>query len=144
MTGIIWIVFGVLLALWTAAVWLATAVTSWAAQALQSGTASGSIKVPDVIEQLPQAVKDWLPGNLLELIPTMVANLQRVVEMIETSLPWAGTAVGWLVPLLWIGWFIVALGLLVVALVAHVLVRRAARLPSRSRPDARPPGPAHS
>lgn len=129
MTGIIWIVFGVLLALGTAAVWLATAVTGWAAQALQSGTASGSIKVPDVIEQLPQAVKDWLPGNLLELIPTMVANLQRVVEMIETSLPWAGTAVGWLVPLLWIGWFIVALGLLVVALVAHVLVRRAARLP---------------
>jgi hypothetical protein len=133
LTGTIWIVFGVLLALWTAAVWLASAVTGWAAEALRSGTAAGSIKLPDVIEQLPEGLKAWLPGDLLELLPGMVASLQRAVQLIETSLPWAGEAVAWLVPLLWIGWFVVALGLLVVAFVAHMLVRRATR-PAQPQP----------
>ncbi|HEY0817320.1 MAG TPA: hypothetical protein VGD46_00985 [Rhizobacter sp.] len=133
MTGIIWVVFGVLLALWTAAVWLASAVTGWAAEALRSGTASGSIKLPDVIEQLPEGLKAWIPGDLLELLPPLVASLQRAVEMIETSLPWAGEAVSWLVPLLWVGWFVVTLGLFVVAFVAHLLVRRATR-PAQPRP----------
>jgi hypothetical protein len=43
--------------------------------------------------------------------------------MLEAVLPWAGAAAGWLVPIIWIGWFIVAAFMTVVAVVVHKVVR---------------------
>jgi hypothetical protein len=125
--AVIWIVFGVLLAAWTVVIWLSAAVTSWAAEALQAGAAGAGVTVPDVVARLPDWLKNAIPGDLLELLPEWLASLQKSIALVESVLPWAGEAIGWLVPLLWVGWFVVALGMAALALLVHVIVRRSTR-----------------
>ncbi|MBL0726641.1 hypothetical protein [Piscinibacter sp. HJYY11] len=128
MIAAIWIVFAVLLAVWTAAVWLASAVTNWAADALQAAGGIGAIRVPEVVALLPAWLRDWIPGDLLELLPGILASIQQAAQSIESVLPWAGTAIGWLAPILWVTWALVTLAMLVVTLVIHVAVRRSRRV----------------
>ncbi|WOB10790.1 hypothetical protein [Piscinibacter gummiphilus] len=120
MTAAIWTVFAVLLSLWTGIVWFATALMRWSSQALESASV-GAVDLPAWIDRAPAWLTAWIPPDELPLI---VAHVQQVAQWIEASLPWAGAAVGWLTPMVWVGWFVVVLVMTVAAFLLHVIVRR--------------------
>lgn len=116
----IWLLFGALALAWTAGAWLTAAVAQWSAQALASGTA----------EAAGRAVAAWPvpPWMALWVDPQWVKALQDMVAWtLDTGqglLPWLGTAMGWLVPLVWVGWGFGLAVLLVLAALAHWGVSR--------------------
>lgn len=116
----IWLLFGALALAWTAGAWLTAAVAQWSAQALASGTA----------EAAGRAVAAWPvpPWMALWVDPQWVKALQDMVAWtLDTGqglLPWLGTAMGWLVPLVWVGWGFGLVVLLVLAALAHWGVSR--------------------
>lgn len=119
MTAAIWVLFTVLLVIWSGVVWIAVSVTRWAAQALEAGASVADL--PALMSQLPAWLTAWVPEDVL---PGLQSVLQGAAQLIESSLPWVGAAIGWLVPLIWIGWFLVALALVLVAVFCHVMVKR--------------------
>ena len=116
----IWLLFGALALAWTAGAWLTAAVAQWSAQAMASGTA----------EAAGRAVAAWPvpPWMALWVDPQWVKALQDMVAWtLDTGqglLPWLGTAMGWLVPLVWVGWGFGLVVLLVLAALAHWGVSR--------------------
>jgi len=116
----IWLLFGALALAWTAGAWLTAVVAQWSAQALASGTA----------EAAGRAVAAWPvpPWMALWVDPQWVKALQDMVAWtLDTGqglLPWLGTAMGWLVPLVWVGWGFGLAVLLVLAALAHWGVSR--------------------
>lgn len=116
----IWLLFGALALAWTAGAWLTAAVAQWSAQALATGTA----------EAAGRAVAAWPvpPWMALWVDPQWVKALQDMVAWtLDTGqglLPWLGTAMGWLVPLVWVGWGFGLVVLLVLAALAHWGVSR--------------------
>lgn len=116
----VWLLFGAMALAWTAGVWLTAAVAQWSAQALASGTA----------EAAGRAVAAWPvpPWMALWIDPAWVKALQDLmVWSLDTAqglLPWLGTAMGWLVPLVWVGWGFGLVVLLLLAALAHWGVSR--------------------
>ncbi len=117
MTAAIWTLFAVLLSIWTGVVWLATGLTRWTSQAVEDGPRVDAADLPAVIGHAPDWLAAWIPSDVL-------ASVQWAAQLLEASLPWAGAAVGWLVPIAWLGWFLVASVLTIAALILHVIVRR--------------------
>lgn len=119
MIAIIWSVFAFLLISWTAVAWATAALTSWGAKAM---TATGGVELlgSSGAASLPQWITAWMSPEALE---AFVQTARFSAGIIEAALPWAGTAAGWLVPIIWIGWFLVALVMTVVAVVVHKVVR---------------------
>lgn len=116
----IWSVFGVLAVFWTAGAWVTAELTRAAAQVLASGAAV----------DLGQAVANWPVPSWLSLWadPAWIQFVQGVtlwsVESLGGSLPFVGSALGWLVPLVWIAWAAGAAVLLGIAGLAHWLSGR--------------------
>lgn len=116
----VWLLFGAMALAWTAGAWLTAAVAQWSAQALASGTAEAAGRV----------VAAWPapPWMALWIDPAWVKALQDLmVWSLDTAqglLPWLGTAMGWLVPLVWVGWGFGLVVLLLLAALAHWGVSR--------------------
>lgn len=117
----IWIVFGVLAALWTGGAFAAAELTQWAAGLIASGAAV----------DLGKAMAQWpLPAWLAPWVD--VTAFQAAQQFVVAALEWLRDAwpgmawlVGWLVPVIWVLW---ALGLgmmLLLAGVGHWLAGRA-------------------
>lgn len=125
MTLLIWTVFALLALLWTGGAWAGAAIVQWSAELMASGQAV----------DLGRAVAAWpLPAWAAAFVDiTLVhAALDAIVwslESLQAVAPWAATAVGWLVPVVWGGW---ALGLALMLALAgglHWLTRRTAARP---------------
>lgn len=109
----IWIVSGVLAALWTGGAFAAAGLTQWAAQLIASGAAL----------DMGRAVAEWpVPAWLAPWVDA--AGVQAAQAFLVTALSWLrdawpsiGSLVGWLVPLIWLVW---ALGLALLLLLAGV------------------------
>ena len=122
----IWIVFGVLAALWTGGAFAAAELTQWASGLIASGAAV----------DLGKAMAQWpLPAWLAPWVD--VTAFQAAQQFVVAALEWLRDAwpgmawlVGWLVPVIWVLW---ALGLGVMLLLAgagHWLAGRAQPQPS--------------
>ena len=96
----IWMAFGVLAVLWTLGALIVVELVQWGAQALASGAAT----------ELGRSVGQWpAPAWLaLWLDPAAIKAAQEGLltgfEAFRSALPWVGSAIGWLVPLVWISW----------------------------------------
>jgi hypothetical protein len=116
----IWLLFGAMALAWTAGAWLMAAVAQWSAHALASGTA----------EAAGRAVAAWPapPWLAFWFDPQWVKALQDMMiwsfDTAQGLLPWLGTAMGWLVPLVWVGWGFGLVVLLLLAVMAHWGVSR--------------------
>jgi hypothetical protein len=121
MKAVIWIVCGLLAALWTGGAWAAAELTHWAAGLIASGAAV----------DLGRAVADWpVPAWLAPWVN--VAAVQAGQQLLVAALEWlrdawpsVGALLGWLVPVIWVLW---ALGLALLLLLAgagHWLAGRA-------------------
>ncbi|MBD3893829.1 hypothetical protein [Hydrogenophaga sp.] len=116
----VWLVFFLLAVLWTGLVAISVQATEWLL------TAADGAQVGDAVTQAAQ----WpLPAWLAFWVdPAWVQALQEswlgMVQWLEQVLPGAAGLMGWIAPLMWIGWGLVMLVLLLLALLAHGLIGR--------------------
>ena len=117
---ILWAAFAVLAVLWTLGALIAVELVQWGAQAIASGAA---VELGRSAAQWPAPT--WLA---LWLDPATLKAAQEALltgfEGLRSALPWVGSAVGWLVPLVWISWGIGVALLLAMAVGAHWLASR--------------------
>jgi hypothetical protein len=121
MKSAVWVVFALFATFWTGAAWLVVDLIQWAAHGLASGEAADLGRA--VAEwPVPSWLSAWLgePGWLYALQDSVA----RAVKLLGEALPWAGAAVGWLVPVVWTLWGLGLLLMLALAGGMHLLARR--------------------
>jgi hypothetical protein len=120
MLALPWIVFALLALFWTGGAAMTAWAVDWMAQALADG---GAVQAAGELAALP--VPQWIA---LWLDPALVqagqSALQWALEAGRGLLPLAGSAAGWLVPLVWVAWALGLVVLLAGAAGVHLLVRR--------------------
>lgn len=126
MVKVVWILFSLLAALWTALAWLTGRLIGWAAEAASTGSASVAIEAAAAWE-LPAWAALWIDPALWRALQSLA---MASMEWIQAALPHAGTAGGWVVAAVWIGWGLGMVVLLAVAGVSHLLVRHAPGRPT--------------
>lgn len=100
MKVILWAAFGVLAALWTLGALILVELVQWGAQFIASGAA---VELDRSAAQWPAPA--WLASWLdPAVIKAAQEGLLTGFEAFRSALPWVGSAVGWLVPLVWISW----------------------------------------
>jgi hypothetical protein len=116
MKTLIWVAFLVLAGLWTGLVALTVQVTDWLLGAVASGQAT----------DLATAAGQWpVPAWLALWVDTAwLQGLQAAWVGVGQVLPSADGLMGWITPLLWTGWALVMVLLLVCAVAGHWLVGR--------------------
>ena len=96
----LWAAFGVLAVLWTLGAVIVVELVQWSAQIIASGAA---VELGRSAAQWPAPA--WLA---LWLDPVAIKAAQEVLltgfEAFRSALPWIGSTLGWLVPLVWIAW----------------------------------------
>lgn len=117
---VVWMVFGVIALVWTGGAWLAAELTQWAGQALASGEAA-SLGREFAQWPVPQWLSLWVDPGLIQGLQSTVL---WAVDTVHDALPMLGSAVGWLVPMVWGLWALGLLVLLVLTIAAHVLLTR--------------------
>ncbi len=91
---------GVLAVLWTLGAVIAVELVQWGAQVIASGAA---VELGRSAAQWPAPawLAVWLDPAAIKLAQE---SLLAGFEAFRSALPWVGSAVGWLVPLVWISW----------------------------------------
>lgn len=118
MKVLIWVVFGVLMALWTGFAAMSAGLVGWLLASLDGGQVTGAA----------QAIGQWpIPAWLgVWVDPVMVSDLQATwlsaVEWLGQVMPSAGSLTGWVVPLIWVVWSVGSACLLLLAGVGHWVV----------------------
>lgn len=121
MKAVVWILFSLFALVWTGGAWLTVELVQWVAHGLASGGAADLGKA--VAEwPIPAWLSAWLgePGWIYALQDQVAAAM----KLLAGVLPWAGSVVGWLVPLVWTVWGLVLLLMLALAGGLHLLVVR--------------------
>jgi len=96
----LWATFGVLAVLWTLGALILVELAQWGAQVIASGAA---VELGRSAAQWPAPawLAVWLDPAAIKLAQE---SLLAGFEAFRSALPWVGSAVGWLVPLVWISW----------------------------------------
>ena len=115
-----WAAFGVLAVFWTLGTLIVVELLQWGAQVIAAGAG-----VEPGRSAAPWPAPAWLPSWL---DPAAIKAVQEALltgfEAFRGALPWVGSAVGWLVPLVWMAWGIGVALLLAMTGGAHWLVSR--------------------
>lgn len=125
MSLLIWSVFAVLALLWTGGAWASAALVQWSADLMATGQAV----------ELGRAVSSWpVPAWAvwfvdIALVHAMIDGIVWGLETLQAVAPWASTAIGWLVPVVWVAWAFGLLLMLALAAGLHWLVRRSVPRP---------------
>lgn len=121
MKAVIWIVFGVIAALWTGAALAAAGVTEWVAAQIASGAA---VDLAGVAVQWP--VPAWLlPWLDVATVQAVQQSVVALLEGLRDSWPNIGALIGWLVPVIWVTWALGLVAMLLLAGAGHWLAGRA-------------------
>jgi hypothetical protein len=120
MKVLIWVVFGVLMALWTGFAAMSAGLVGWLLTGLADGQLTGAAQA---MGQWPIPV--WL-GSWID--PVFISDLQQAwlsaVQWLGDVLPAASSLTGWVVPLIWVVWGLISLCMLAAAGVGHWLTGR--------------------
>ncbi len=118
---VVWASFAVLAALWTLGAVVTVELAQWGAQLLASG---GAADIGRAAAQwpVPAWIALWLDPAWMQ---ASQAALVWSLDVFQSTLPFLGSAMGWVTPLVWIIWGAGLVGLLLLAGVAHWLVGRA-------------------
>lgn len=126
---LIWAVTAVVLLLGTLMVGLAAAAAGWLAGAgdqvahSAQAAAEAAARMP-----LPPWLAPWIDPALL---PAVRDLMQWSAGLLAGSAPWLGPLLGWVGPVLWIGWAVAATLILLLAIGLHLLAGRWGRAPGR-------------
>ncbi len=124
MKAAVWIVFALLSGLWLLFAAATAAVVGWVA---------ANVNIADA-ESVARAATDWpIPAWLSMWVDTAWLQMAQqaavwAIENMAVIAPWLSTALGWLVPLIWVVWALVQILMLVLAVLGHVLVNRKAQI----------------
>lgn len=116
---LIWAVTGVLLLMWTGLIAVTTAVVTWVS-GMSTDPAKRSVEAIGNMP-LPEWVTIWMPPGVLESVK---ASTTGVVESTMAGLTWLTPMLGWINPVLWVVWGLIAVMGLAIAVVLHMLVGR--------------------
>lgn len=124
---LIWGLTAVLALGWTGLVWLTHLLTGWLLGAVDAGTLQGAGgAVADLpLPPLPEWLGLWIDTAWLSSLQAWSAGL---LGWLGAVLPSGSAVMAWVGPLLWIGWGLVLLTLLVVAGLLHLLAGRASSI----------------
>lgn len=120
MKALIWGVFTLAVLLWTGATVLVVNVIEWSADQLSKGspafleTAASNIAIP--IWMSP-----WLDPSTWA---TIFMSIQGMLASTAAAVPFLGSMLGWITPVVWIIWGLGVLGLLALSIVGTVLLKR--------------------
>lgn len=120
MKTLLWIAFFLLAGLWTGLVALTAQITDWLLATMASGQVTDLANVAGQWP-MPAWLGLWIDTAWLQGLQTAWVD---VVQWLSQVLPSAGGLMGWISPLLWIGWALVMLLLLVCAVAGHWLLGR--------------------
>ncbi len=116
----VWLIFSVVALLWTAGSFIAAKLTQWGTQLLATGN----------FDQLSRGVAQWpVPEELpLWFDPAAIQSMQQFallsLDAFSKAMPYMGSMMGWLVPLIWVVWGFGLLCLLTMVCGAHWLASR--------------------
>ncbi len=130
MKMLLWSVVAAVGLAWTGAAWLVATAARWVQQAAASGAGVDWAVLAGQV-QLPSWLTWWFDaGWLLAVIDGVV----QLLQLAWTTMPWLGTAVGWVAPLTWVLWGAGMLLLLLAAAIAHWAIGRIAAPPPMAAP----------
>lgn len=114
---LVWAVFGLLAASWTGLALLVSLLTRWGAQWLASGGASELDKAAPQWPWIPA----WMEPAWLQAAQDAFVWIQAALPL---SMPLIGSAMQWIVPLVWVLWGLGLVLLLALTGGVHTLVNR--------------------
>jgi len=119
----VWAVFLLLIVFWTGGTLLLTELTEWGARQFASGDAAA---LGEVIAKwpVPGWVSVWVDAAWIQAAQ---GGLTWALQTLHGVLPWLGSAVGWIVPLVWMLWALGVVLVLILASGAHLLLGRLQR-----------------
>jgi len=118
---VIWSAFALFALLWTGGAYLTVEAVQWAARVFSSGEATDLAQAA-AAWPVPAWLAPWVDAAWLQSVQqSIVASLAAL----RGSMPAVGSAVGWLVPAVWVIWAMGMVGLLLLVALGLFLVRRA-------------------
>jgi hypothetical protein len=124
--ALVWVMIGLLMVFWTAAAWGSHLAAQWLAGLVPAKLETATTAAGDAARQadsllgLPEWLTAGLPAGVLE---AWLAAAQSFLPWLESLLLQAPALVGWLSPVIWIGWGLGTLLLLLAGIALHVAVR---------------------
>ena len=122
MKMLVWVLFAVVMAVWTGFVALSAGMVDWLLSAVAAGQISDAAQAMSKWP-VPAWVSLWIDVSLLE---SLQATWLQAVQWLSDVLPSAGALTGWVVPLLWVVWGVVGICMLAAAGGGHWLLGRTA------------------
>jgi hypothetical protein len=119
----LWIIFAVLALLWTGGAAAVAQLVQWSAQGLASG---GGAPLGTIASDasMPSWLSAWIDPASWGAAQQAVAG---ALAALSDSLPAIGTAVGWLVPAVWVAWGLGLVALISFTVLAYWLIARFGR-----------------
>ena len=116
---LIWAVTGMLLLMWTGFIAATTTVITWVSGMSLDPARASVERIGNA--PVPEWVSIWMPPGVLEYFNLSAAG---IFESTMAAMHWLTPVLGWINPLLWVVWGLIAVGAVVVAVVLHMLVSR--------------------
>lgn len=120
MKVLVWTGFAFLAFAWTAGAWVLSELTQWSAQLMASGQATEwgrkAAQLP-----LPEWLSMWGDAEWVRAAQRLVLGM---LESAQDALPTMGSAIGWVVPVIWVVWAFGVLCLMLAGGGAHLMMRR--------------------
>lgn len=123
----LWIVIGLIAFPWTVAAFIAARLSRWMAE----GMASGSLGRDSAAWPQPEWLPPWIDPVAMQLLQQWLLDS---LQTLDTLLPLFGSLLGWMVPLIWLGWGFGMVMLIACGAMLHWLITRS---------EARNPVPAN-
>ena len=136
-----WIMIGLFLVFWTAAAWGLHLAAQWLAGLAPAKLEAATTAAGDAARQavsllgLPEWLTAGLPAGVVE---AWLAWAQSFLPWLESLLLQAPALLGGLPPVIWIGWGLGALLLLLAGIALHVVIRLFAGPPTPPATPAQP------
>lgn len=133
MKTLIWSLTALLAALWTGFIAVVHQLTGWLLSAVDAGALQdaagtvGGLAMPPV----PAWLEPWIDTASIAALQSFVVSL---VEWLGAVMPSGDALMAWVGPLLWVGWGLVLVPMLVIAGLLHWLVGRTTAQQAQARP----------
>jgi hypothetical protein len=123
MRTLIWSLTALLAAAWTGFIALAHQLTGWLLGAIDTGSLQGAAGTVGglALPPVPAWLAPWIDTASLATLQSMAVSL---VQWLGAVLPSGDALMAWVGPLLWVGWAMVLIPMLVIAGLLHWLVGR--------------------
>lgn len=128
MKAIVWLVFLVLVAFWTGLVALTEQLSQWLLTSMASGQV-GELATVAGQWPVPAWLGFWVDTAWLQSLQEVGVGL---VQWLSQVLPSSQGLMSWISPLLWLGWGLGTLLLLVAAVIGHMLLGQRGSTPRQA------------